>query len=96
MFKAWIPVVLLVGACILIVSLLMAGCGALIGDESGKRLLEKQGFEDVRTVDKDVWFVWSCGQDDLVLFTYEAKNVRGDTVEVQVCDGILKGATIRE
>jgi hypothetical protein len=77
--------------------LLEGGCGASISPNDSRHLLEKEGFTNVKQVDRHVFFVslQGCGQQDAVRFDFEATNPLGKRVRINVCDGVMKGATVR-
>lgn len=71
--------------------------GILVDKEKAIKVLEYQGYTQVRIVDKS-WFLvgWrGCSDGDAVRFTAEASNPVGLKVKVYVCMGIIKGGTIR-
>ena len=71
------------------------GAVELVGlsDEAGARkVLDNQGWTPVKH-EGHVFF--GCGKGDLWRDEFVAKNPAGKEVEVIVCQGIFKGATIR-
>lgn len=71
--------------------------GYFIDEKVAVDALHKQGFTDVNITDKSWLFVEfrGCGEGDYAKFTATAKNPRNETVEIYVCAGWFKGATIR-
>lgn len=88
--------IILVIVFIVITGILLAE-GYFIDEKVAVDALHKQGFTDINITDKNWLFVGfqGCGEDDAVKFTATAKNPRNETVEIYVCTGWLKGATIR-
>lgn len=76
---------------------IISTAGYFVDEKVAIDALHKQGFTDVNITDKSWLFVdfQGCGEDDAVKFTATAKNPRNETVEIYVCAGWLKGATIR-
>lgn len=73
------------------------GLGALVSSDASRHLLENQGFTSIQLEQKHIFVVElrGCSDEDNARFDYSAINPRGKRVNVQVCDGIIKGATIR-
>lgn len=72
---------------------------ATYGEERAKQYVEQMGFEDVTHVDTDWFFVgWQgCSDTDSVGYNFEAVADHDDeVVQLLVCKGLLKGATLRE
>lgn len=86
---------------LVIVFIIIAGILSTAGYFTDEKVaidaLHKQGFTDINITDKSWLFVGfqGCGEDDSVKFTAIAKNPRNETVEIYVCAGWFKGATIR-
>lgn len=57
-----------------------------------KELLEKEGYTDIEMTG---YQLFSCSKDDVFHTGFKARNVRGLFVEGTVCEGIIKGKTIR-
>jgi len=72
-------------------------CGMMISTDSSVNLLQATGFEDVKLVDRSIFFVVlrGCAKDDFVMFEFSAKNPKGKSVNIRTCEGIWKGATLR-
>lgn len=72
--------------------------GTFVDQKIAVETLEKQGFTDVKIIEKQ-WFVvgWrGCASGDTAKFIASVVNPRNQTVEVYVCVGWpFKGATIR-
>jgi hypothetical protein len=68
------------------------------GEEKAKGFAEDQGYSNVQVTDKDIFLPeWrGCGSSDVVGYDLEATSARGVQVELIVCKGILKGATLRQ
>ncbi|MBI2625345.1 MAG: hypothetical protein HYW70_03360 [Candidatus Nealsonbacteria bacterium] len=72
--------------------------GLFADEQKAIDILEKQGFSNIKIVNKDWVFVAlvGCGQGDAAMFTAQATNPIGKNVEIKVCVGWpFKGATIR-
>ena len=83
---------------IVILVLMLAGCGTLIDDENVKKAVEKQGYSSVEILEKNIFFVdWrGCGDDDDAHFSMLATNARGNRVTISACAGWpFKGVTVR-
>lgn len=75
-----------------------AGCGALVANEGqATRALENQGFRNVEITGKQIIFVGfsGCGDDDAAKVKARATNANDQRVDAYVCEGFLKGATVR-
>lgn len=85
----WIAFIIIIG--------IILSTGYFIDEKVAIDALHKQGFTDVNITDKSWLFVdfIGCGDDDYVKFTATVKNPRNETVEIYVCAGWFKGATIR-
>lgn len=92
MFKRTLIALLVVGG-------LWIGASAsyFIEPDAAVRALEAQGFVEIELKEKTYWWVSfrGCGSSDSVKFEFAAYNVRGNPVNVIVCDGWFKGATVR-
>lgn len=71
--------------------------GIFVPESKAIKALQTQGFNKIKIVDRDVWFVRFKGGDrDAVRFTATATNPAGKEVTVYVFSGwLFKGATIR-
>jgi hypothetical protein len=71
--------------------------GLLVGSGSSVRLLENQGFTHIEQVDRHIFAVGlrGCAEQDSVRYDFVATNPLGRRVHINVCDGFLKGATVR-
>lgn len=72
--------------------------GNFVDESVALRALENQGFEQVRILNKDIFFVSlrGCDKSDAAKFDAVAVNPAGKEVQVYVCSGwLLKGATVR-
>lgn len=78
-------------------ALATVGCGSLTSQQKAERALTNLGFSNVRFDHRDVLFIEfkGCGQEDNALYYFTATNAVGKPVKVSVCEGVLKGATIR-
>lgn len=87
---------LIVVGVIFIIGLTFA-FGALVGPGDSEHLLQTQGFTNIHLQAKHIWLVElrGCSDSDNVRFDFTATNPLGQQVSVHVCDGILKGATVR-
>ncbi len=72
------------------------GISPIMTDSDGaKATVEKAGFNEVKTNGYG-WFSCGIGQDSDVWRTdFTAKNPKGEDVSGTVCEGILKGSTLR-
>ena len=80
-----------------IVILALVGCimgiGCKVSDGRARRVLDDQGFTDVK-LGGDAW--WSCGKDDSETRSFTAINARGQRIEGVVCCGVWgKACTVR-
>lgn len=83
---------------VIVLSLLVTACGALVDTDRVARAVEKQGYRNVKIVNKHIFFVtWrGCGKDDDVAFKAMAVNAAGQQVDITVCAGwLFKGVTVR-
>lgn len=66
-------------------------------EEEARVVLESQGYRDAEHVDKDVLFVGvkGCADSDIAMHEFVATGQNGVQMEVDVCKGIFKGATVR-
>jgi len=76
--------VLLVGAVLMTV-----GCSR---PQSARRVLDLNGFTQVQT---HGYIMYGCGQGDTFATKFTALSPTGVPVTGVVCEGLLKGATIR-
>lgn len=68
------------------------------GSERGQEYLEQQGYTNVESTGTHMFFVGfqGCGESDSVKYSFEATAPNGDSVDMMVCKGLFKAATIRE
>lgn len=88
--------VVIMSALVAIVPAALLG-GTLIDEDVAVHALETQGFTGVKVIDK-AWFavgLRGCDKNDSVRFTASATNPAGKEVQLYVCGGIFKGATVR-
>jgi hypothetical protein len=73
-------------------------CASLPDEDTGARLLTKQGFTQVQYTGRSpLATLHGCSEQDVALLHYDAINPAGQPVNMDVCIGWpLKGATIRE
>ena len=71
---------------------ILALVGACTDEQTAKRVLEEQGYSEVRTTG---WAWLSCGKDDTFKTGFVARSPKGNKVEGAVCSGWFKGATVR-
>lgn len=66
--------------------------------EEAAHFLDESGYTDIDHIDTDIFLTGlrGCGKGDGVKHEFTATGLNGDSVEVLVCDGIMKGATIRQ
>lgn len=70
---------------------------AIVPQERAVTALTDQGFTDVQITGKS-WFLVGlkgCDSGDALVFYATATNPAGQKVDMMVCSGIIKGATIR-
>lgn len=93
----WAPIALLFAGFVAFIVLATLACGALVHPSASTRLLVNEGFTHVRLQEKHIWFIQlrGCSDEDSARFDYTAVNPRGQNVRIQVCDGVIKGATVR-
>ena len=71
--------------------------GCFVSEAKAVRALRASGFVDIKITNRS-WFLLSlrgCGEGDSVRFTATATDPRGEKVDVYLCAGLLKGATVR-
>lgn len=89
---------LVAAALAIIIGILwMPIAGAMTDDTKPVNLMTKLGFSDIRILEKDSSFVFwkGCGNDDSALYKMQGVNPAGQTVTLDVCAGVFKGATPR-
>ena len=71
--------------------------GCLVPLTKAISALENQGYRNVHIKDRDILFLGlrGCDSYDAVKFEAAAVNAQGDTVDVILCGGVLKGLTVR-
>ena len=82
------------GAAILFVA--VAG-GVLTSEQKAVRTLEAAGYTHIQITNR-AWFAVGyrgCGRDDAARYTALVVSPAGKPIKVFVCEGILKGGTIR-
>ena len=68
-------------------------CTACSDPKAAYRALDSMGFSEIETLG---WTFFSgCGKDDSFATRFQAKNPNGKIVTGVVCNGWLKGATVR-
>ena len=72
-----------------IVSFGTVGCTR---EDSAERTLRQNGFTEIELTG---YSVFSCSEDDTFRTGFRAKAVNGEIIEGTVCEGLLKGKTIR-
>lgn len=90
-----VPIVVVLGAG----GLITRGC-AEMAEEPRDRVVdfvEDSGYNNVEITDIDkAPFIWGCSKGDTVKYEISAVSANtGREVEIDVCDGLLKGMTIR-
>lgn len=75
---------------IVAMALSIAACGTRT--ESAEALLNQQGYTDVEITGYDMF---SCSEDDNFKTGFVATAPNGDRVSGTVCEGLMKGKTIR-
>jgi len=75
---------------ILLVALL--SCTSSNDFNKGKRILENQGYTDVRNTG---YSVFCCDEKDTYSTGFSAKDKNGNTVKGCFCSTLLKGVTVR-
>jgi hypothetical protein len=71
---------------------------ATYGADEAKEYVEDSGYTDVELEDTDTILVGvrGCGEKDAVNYEFSAESPSGSEVDVLVCKGLLKGATLRQ
>lgn len=66
--------------------------------DDAKGYVEDNGYTHVELEDTDTIFVGvrGCDQKDTLSYEFSAESPSGNNVDVLVCKGILKGATLRQ
>ena len=83
---------------LIILLMLLAGCGAFVEDGLAIKAVRDFGFSDVRIEERHIFFVeWrGCGRGDDAAFKVSGVNPKGIRVHMLVCVGWpFKGATVR-
>lgn len=99
--KSWLAIALILVGMIVGISVLanLNGVGAklFVSSDRAVRALTDQGFSDVQITGDSWLFVgWQgCDSGDGIKWDATAINPAGKRVNVFVCSGIFKGATIR-
>ena len=75
--------------CLAALFLLLSGCTA---PDRALRTLTEAGFSNIKVGGYN-WF--SCGKGDIFATNFQAVGPTGKPVEGTICNGLLKGATIR-
>lgn len=85
-----LAIIFLIGGC-------TAGVGSIRSDKPALHLARNLGFSHVRDAGRSIWLVelQGCGRDDIVIIHVAGVNPRGQHVTLDVCEGLLKGATAR-
>jgi hypothetical protein len=75
-----------------------AATDANYGAAKATEFLEQSGYTDVEHENTDMFLIGKrgCGRDDSVMYEFDATAANGDNVEMIVCKGFFKGATIRQ
>jgi hypothetical protein len=87
--------VYLIGVLLAALTSLRGGCTTA---EEAAKVLQINGFHDVKITDRAIFFVGlqGCDGDDAARYTTTAVNSRGERVSLYVCMGWpFKGSTIR-
>lgn len=71
---------------------------ATYGSDDAKEYVEDNGYTNVELEDTDTVFVGvrGCAQQDTLSYEFHADSPAGNEVDVLVCKGLLKGATLRQ
>lgn len=72
------------------IAFLLAGC--TVGEKTARGALEANGMTDIKLGGPAVF---GCSQDDNFTRSFEATTISGSRVKGTVCQGFLKGATVR-
>ena len=75
---------------IALIGIMCAGCSDA---DTARRALDNMGFTEIETFGYSFWA--GCSKDDTFVTKFRAKNVNGKMVTGVVCNGWLKGATVR-
>lgn len=83
---------------IMLLSIMLLGCGAFVDESDAIRTLEEAGYTDASCPTSNwAWASWSgCSKEDDVAFKCTATNPGGNKVKLIVCSNwLMKGSTIR-
>lgn len=82
---------------LILVAVFELGMGSITGPDATLRAAEAQGYTHIKITGKAKVLVGvrGCSKGDAARYDVQAVNPAGKTVEFSVCDGPLKGATIR-
>lgn len=83
---------------IVAIALFCSSCmGSCISEKGAVNAALALGMKDVHVISKNVMMpeFSGCSKSDDVAFKVEATNGMGQRVRFTVCEGIIKGATIR-
>ncbi|HET7673080.1 MAG TPA: hypothetical protein VFK11_01025 [Candidatus Saccharimonadales bacterium] len=71
---------------------------ATYGSDDAKEYVQDNGYTNVELEDTDTVFVGvrGCDQKDTLSYEFSAEAPSGNDVDVLVCKGLLKGATLRQ
>lgn len=71
---------------------------ATYGADDAQEYVEDSGYTNVQLEDTDTILVGvrGCGEKDAVSYEFSAESPSGSDVDVLVCKGLLKGATLRQ
>jgi hypothetical protein len=84
--------VYLIGVVLAALTSLRGGCTTA---EEAAKVLQNNGFRDIKILDQAIFFV-GCDGNDAARYTATAVNARGEPVSLYVCmRWPFKGATIR-
>ncbi len=73
----------------IILSALLMGCTA---SDSATKALRSAGYSDIKITGYNIF---GCSEDDFFHTGFRARGADGTVVKGTVCQGILKGSTIR-
>ena len=74
---------------IVLLGLMVSACTS---PDSAKRVLEAQGYTNIKT---GGYAFFACSEDDTFATKFTATSVSGQVVTGAVCSGLFKGNTVR-
>jgi len=79
-----------IAVIIVLIAIFVSGCG--VDPKSASWALEAQGMKDVKI---EGFSLFGCGKEDAFKSSFSATGANGTRVTGTVCQGFLKGTTVR-